>query len=78
VVGSTGDIATPLQSSRDLADHLAEGVLLVVEANNHGAYFIGPDNLCVMETVDRYLTDLELPTDESRCILGDPQLHPPG
>lgn len=77
VVGSTGDVATPLQSSRDLANQLEGGVLLVVEANNHGAYFIDPDNLCVMETIDRYLTDLELPANGSRCILGDPDLYSP-
>ncbi len=78
VIGSTGDIATPLQASRDLTDHLDEGVLLIVEANNHGGYFIDPDNLCVIETIDRYLTDLEIPANESHCILGDPQLQPPG
>ena len=77
VIVNTGDIATPLESSRDLADHLEEGVLLIVQRNSHGAYWIGPDNLCITETVDRYLTDLELPTNESRCIPGDPQLHPP-
>ncbi len=77
VIGSTGDIATPLQSSRDLAERLEEGVLLVVEANDHGAYWISPDTLCVVETVDRYLTNFELPANESRCIPGDPQLHSP-
>jgi pimeloyl-ACP methyl ester carboxylesterase len=77
VIGSTGDTATPLESSRDLTEHLEGGVLLIVEGNNHGAYWIHPDNLCVIETVDRYLTDLELPANESRCIPGDPQLHPP-
>ena len=65
VVGTTGDTATPLQSSPDLTEHLEQGVLLIVEANNHGAYSIDPDNLCVIETVDRYLTDLELPANES-------------
>ena len=77
VAGSTGDTPTPLQSSRGLAEHLEEGVLLIVEANQHGAYFVDPDNLCVMQTVDGYLADLELPANESRCIIGDPQLHPP-
>ncbi len=77
VVGNTGDTATPLKSSRDLTQHLEGGVLLIVEANQHGAYWIDTDNLCVIETVDRYLTDLQLPANESRCIPGDPQLHPP-
>jgi hypothetical protein len=78
VIGTTGDIATPLETSRDLADHLEQGVVLIVESNNHGAYWVHPDNLCATETVDRYLTDLELPANEFRCIPGDPQLHPPG
>lgn len=66
VVGNTGDTANRLKSSRDLTEHLEGGLLLIVEANQHGAYSIGPDNLCVMETVDRYLTDLGLPANESR------------
>ena len=53
-------------------------MLLIFESNNHSAYWIHPDNLCVMEAVDRDLTDLELPASESRCIPGDPLLHPPG
>jgi len=53
-------------------------VLLIVEGNNHGAYRIDPDTLCTTNTVDRYLTELELPAHESRCIPGDPQLQPPG
>lgn len=77
VVGNTGDTSTPLQSNRALANQLEEGVLLIVESNDHSAYWSHPDNLCVLDTVDRYLTDLELPANESRCILGDPQLHPP-
>lgn len=78
VVGTTGDIAQPLKSNRDLAEHLEQGVLLIVDSNNHGAYRIGPDNLCVIEAVDSYFADLEVPANESRCIVGDPQLHPPG
>jgi hypothetical protein len=78
VVGTTGDPATRLESSRDLAEHLEQGVLLIVEDNNHGAYWIHPDTLCVTDTIDHYLIDLELPVNESRCIPGDMQLHPPG
>jgi pimeloyl-ACP methyl ester carboxylesterase len=78
VVGSTGDIQTPLASSRSLAEHLEEGVLLVVERNAHGAYEALPyDSRCVRETVDRYLTDLELPPNGSRCQHGNTQLQPP-
>ena len=52
VVGITGDVPTPLKSSRGLAERLEEGVLLIVEANQHGAYWVSPDKLCVIETVD--------------------------
>lgn len=77
VVGATGDTATPLETSRDLATHLEHAALLIVEANDHGAYRTHPEALCVLETVDRYLTDLDLPANESRCTPGDPQPHPP-
>lgn len=76
MVGNTHD--TGLTADRDLTGHLEGGVLLTIEGNSHGAYSIHPDNLRITETFDRYLADLELPANESRCILGDPQLHPPG
>jgi len=84
VVGTTGDVATPLESSRDLAQHLEQSVFLVVERNAHCAYhpkWEGVtlfDTKCVTTTVDRYLIDLELPANESVCEHGNPQLQPPG
>jgi pimeloyl-ACP methyl ester carboxylesterase len=84
VVGTTGDVPTPLESSRRLAQHLEQGVLLVVERNAHCAYhpnYRGValfDTRCVTTTVDRYLIDLELPANESVCVHGNPQLQPPG
>ncbi|HRE03196.1 MAG TPA: alpha/beta hydrolase, partial [Ilumatobacteraceae bacterium] len=52
VVGTTGDPATPLESSRNMAKALEEGVLLVVRADQHTGYDV---NACSMGTVDSYL-----------------------
>jgi pimeloyl-ACP methyl ester carboxylesterase len=77
-IGTTGDIATPLESGRDLAEHLEHGVLLVVERNHHTAYEPSqPDARCVNETIDQYLVDLETPPNLSVCQHGEPQLQPP-
>jgi len=78
VIGTTGDILTPLEASRDLAAHLQQGVLLIVEANHHGAYHgLRDDARCVAQTVDRYLTSLEIPPNQSKCQPGDTQPQPP-
>jgi len=78
VVGTTGDIATPLESGRDLAEHLDHGVLLVVERNHHTAYEpLQSDAHCVNETVDHYLVELVSPPNLSVCQHGEPQLQPP-
>jgi pimeloyl-ACP methyl ester carboxylesterase len=78
VVGTTGDTQAAMESSRELAEHLEQGVLLVFEHTSHTAYWTSPDTLCVVQTVDTYLTGLEPPAHGSRCIYGDTQLHPPG
>lgn len=83
VVGTTGDVATPLASSLDLADRLEHGVLLEVERNAHAAYFpkwdgvVDFDTKCVVATVDSYLIDVEVPANQSVCLHGTPQLQPP-
>jgi hypothetical protein len=38
VVGTTGDPATPLESSRAMADTLEDGRLVIVDANEHTGY----------------------------------------
>ena len=84
MVGTTGDPATPLESGRDLVQHLEQGVLLVVERNAHCAYHpkrggvASFEATCVTATVDSYLIDLKLPVNESVCEHGNPQLQPPG
>jgi len=64
VVGTTGDPATPLESSRAMADTLEEGRLVVVEANQHTGYR-GDD--CVRDIVHEYLLQLDAPDDATRC-----------
>ena len=64
VVGTTGDPATPLVSTRNMADALEDGRLIVVTADQHTGYGI---NDCVNDAVDRYLVDLDVPDDELIC-----------
>jgi pimeloyl-ACP methyl ester carboxylesterase len=64
VVGTTGDPATPLESTESMADALEAGVLLVVEADQHTGYHV---NDCSRSTVEDYLVDLELPDDGLVC-----------
>ncbi|MEM9514799.1 MAG: alpha/beta fold hydrolase [Actinomycetota bacterium] len=63
VIGTTGDPATPLGSSRAMADALEDGRFLVVDANRHTGY--GVDD-CVDGAVNDYLVQLTAP-DDSTC-----------
>lgn len=64
VVGTTGDPATPLESSRKMAESLDEGVLLTVDAEQHTGYDV---NDCSMATIDAYLIDLTVPDPDAVC-----------
>ena len=64
VVGTTGDAATPLDSTRAMAAALEDGRLIIVTADQHGGYGA---NDCVSDLVDNYLVDLEVPPAESQC-----------
>jgi pimeloyl-ACP methyl ester carboxylesterase len=64
VVGTTGDPATPLESSRAMADALEDGRLVVVEAQEHTGY---RGDACVRGLVHRYLLTLEAPEDGTAC-----------
>ena len=64
VVGTTGDAATPLESSRAMADALEEGTLVTVEADQHTGYGV---NECVIDAVDDYLIDLTVPEPGLVC-----------
>ena len=64
VVGTTGDPATPLDSTRKMALGLEQGILIVVDANQHTGY--GANN-CVVKAVDDYLIKLTVPANETIC-----------
>jgi hypothetical protein len=64
VVGTTGDAATPLASSRKMAAAMDDGRLIVVTGNQHTGYGTGK---CVNALVDNYLVTLTAPKDESTC-----------
>jgi pimeloyl-ACP methyl ester carboxylesterase len=64
VIGTTGDSATPLASTRGMADALEDGRLVVVTANEHTGY---GQNQCVIDVVNAYLIDLRPPDAETTC-----------
>ena len=64
VVGTTGDPATQLDSTRKMALGLEQGILIVVDANQHTGY--GANN-CVVKAVDDYLIKLVVPANETTC-----------
>jgi pimeloyl-ACP methyl ester carboxylesterase len=64
VVGTTGDPATPLEATRNMAKALEHGILLIVEAQQHTGYGA---NICVVDAVDGYLINLTVPVDETLC-----------
>jgi len=64
VVGTTGDAATPLSSTRKMAQGLEQGILIVVDANQHTGYGA---NSCVVKAVDDYLIKLTVPANETTC-----------
>jgi pimeloyl-ACP methyl ester carboxylesterase len=64
VVGTTGDAATPLSSTRKMAQGLEQGILIVVDANQHTGYGA---NSCVVKAVDEYLIKLTVPANETTC-----------
>jgi hypothetical protein len=69
VVSVTGDPATPYQSGVNLAHDLS-GRLLTVDGTQHTAALQGVS--CVDDIVTRYLTDLALPPDGTRCTATTP------
>jgi pimeloyl-ACP methyl ester carboxylesterase len=64
VIGTTGDAATPLASTRNMVKALEEGRLIVVTAEQHTGYNV---NSCVNDAVDSYLIDLQAPDNELDC-----------
>lgn len=64
VIGTTGDPATPFDSTVRMSDVLEDGRLVIVEADQHTGYGF---NRCVIDAVNRYLVDLEAPRDGLEC-----------
>ena len=64
VVGTTGDSATPLASSRKMAETLEDGRLIVVDAQRHTGYGA---NDCVTSAVDQYLVTTKVTFSEKSC-----------
>jgi pimeloyl-ACP methyl ester carboxylesterase len=66
VMGTTGDPATPLDSTRKMAETLEDGRLVVVVGNQHTGYGV---NDCSSDAVENYLVDPvgHLPTEGLRC-----------
>jgi pimeloyl-ACP methyl ester carboxylesterase len=67
VMGTTGDPATPLDSTRKMASTLEDGRLVVVDGNQHTGYGV---NSCSSAAVNDYLIDPvgHLPADGLRCV----------
>ena len=64
VIGTTGDAATPLASSRAMAAELEDGRLIVVENNRHTGY---GSNACVTDAVNKYLITTQVTFSEKAC-----------
>jgi pimeloyl-ACP methyl ester carboxylesterase len=64
VCGTTGDAATPLESTRNMAEALEDGRLIIVQADQHTCYGVDP---CADELIDDYLVNLNAPPEVTEC-----------
>jgi pimeloyl-ACP methyl ester carboxylesterase len=64
VIGTTGDAATPLESSRKMTSALEDGRLIVVTADRHTGY---GENDCVTTAVNKYLLTTKVSFAEKLC-----------
>ena len=64
VIGTTGDPATPFESTVRMSNILEDGRLVIVEADQHTGYGV---NRCIVDVVNDYLIDLAPPADETEC-----------
>ena len=66
VMGTTGDPATPLQSTENMADALEDGRFVIVTADRHTGYGV---NQCAYDVIDNYLIDpvANAPEDGFTC-----------
>ncbi len=64
VVGTTGDPATPYESTPKLAQLLGSGTVVTWEGEGHTAY---PETSCIRTAVEEYLIDLKVPAADLTC-----------
>ncbi len=64
VVGTTNDPATPYEWAQNLAGDLGAN-LLTYEGEGHTAY--GRSNQCIIDAVDAFLVDGDMPEDGLVC-----------
>jgi pimeloyl-ACP methyl ester carboxylesterase len=64
VIGTTGDAATPIESTQKMATTLEDGILITVTAERHTGYGV---NNCVVKAVDTYLTQNKVPPRDLMC-----------
>ncbi len=64
VIGTTGDPATPFDSTVRMSNTLEDGRLVIVEADQHTGYGV---NACVVDIVHEYLIQLIPPDDGTVC-----------
>jgi pimeloyl-ACP methyl ester carboxylesterase len=73
VLATTGDPNTPIEAARRALGDLEEASLVVLEREHHLAYPwavrdpAAPDYHCLLETIETYLIDLELPVVDRPC-----------
>ena len=65
VCGTTGDAATPLSSTRNMAETLEDGRLIIVDADQHTCYSYGDE--CANDLIDDYLINLNAPPEVTEC-----------
>jgi hypothetical protein len=65
VISTTGDPATPYQGGVDVAERLANGVLVTNEGDSHTV--VGSLKPCIDDLVAAYLVDGEVPEDGTTC-----------
>lgn len=65
VIGTTNDPATPFAWAESLAERLGDATLLSYDGEGHTAY--GRSNQCVINAVDGYLVDGQMPDSGMQC-----------
>lgn len=65
IANLTSDPATPLHFSQELADQLDNSIHITVEGEGHGAY--SRTNSCIVDAIDGYILDDQLPEDGLVC-----------